>query len=325
MKLQTYIKNQCLALTTITRHFVSFLQRANCNMYCINVAVRSAKVAKKIFSSLFFLTFACPTRLSPLNMPDYAEVAGCSTFKNAQSPLYDSFGAYATTNVVRNVNLFTNPHYPLAKNNCIYSAPTIYPANDSTNTRTNFIPTADPPYPAIVKANGKTAAMQKTMNIIENKMDAMNNLNRSTQSVQMATANGMDRMAGIKSVPSTPIIGQNGTVRRARLPKLGHCDKISFGGCDNGQSIEQPLFIKSKEDGSWTSVQNSAYQFAGQIMSTTASPKASLADRFKMNASNNSINNINSSTNSNNSANNSTNGAASNQIHFSSFGRADNV
>lgn len=262
-------------------------------------------------------------RLSPLNMPDYAEVAGCSTFKNAQSPLYDSFGAYATTNVVRNVNLFANPHYPTGKSNGIHSAPNA--VADPTNGRP-FLPASEPPYPLIVKANGKTAAMHKTMNIIENKMNAMNNLNRSTQSVQMtAAANAMDRqMAGIKSVPSTPLIGLNGTVRRTRLPKIGHCDKISFGGCDNGQSIEQPLFIKSKEDGSWTSVQNSAYQFAGQMSaaSTASLKSAAISDRFKMNASNSSVNTVNNSVSCNNGGNNA---SATNQIHFSSFGRADNV
>ncbi|XP_062127288.1 uncharacterized protein LOC133839659 isoform X2 [Drosophila sulfurigaster albostrigata] len=64
-------------------------------------------------------------RLSPLNMPDYAEVA-CSTFKSPHngvaqtsgqmaggvgggaSSLYDSCGAYATANVVANVKLYQN-------------------------------------------------------------------------------------------------------------------------------------------------------------------------------------------------------------------------
>lgn len=272
-------------------------------------------------------------------MPDYAEVAGCSTFKNTQSPLYDSYGAYATTNLVRNMNLFTNPHYPNIKNNSIYSAPSIY--NDQNNGRnfmhsdTNFL---------VPKTNGKTATSK--MNIIENKMDAINNLNRSTQSVPQAAttitstttmnnaALDSKNLVGIKSVPSTPLIGLNGTVRRNRLPKIGHCDKISFGGCDSAQNIEQPLFIKSKEDGSWTSIQNSAYHFS-QISSpinasnnniNTKNGIGSDANKYKINASNNSINNINNnSSNLNNSISNINNVSSSNQIQFSSFGRADNV
>lgn len=153
-------------------------------------------------------------------MPDYAEVAGCSTFKNTQSPLYDSFGAYATTNLVRNVNLFANPHYPnTGKNNSVYSAPNMfhYNSNDTNvggsggggggNNR-NFMDTNGFP------ANGKTASPK--MNIIENKMEAINNLNRSTASVAASSATGSpatssvatdSTVVSIKSVPSTPLIG----------------------------------------------------------------------------------------------------------------------
>lgn len=146
-------------------------------------------------------------------MPDYAEVAGCSTFKNTQSPLYDSFGAYATTNLVRNVNLFANPHYPTAgKNNSVYSAPNMYHYNGDANggVGRNFM-AAD--MAANFIANGKTASPK--MNIIENKMDAINNLNRSSSSVAAATGSPATSsvatdttMVSIKSVPSTPLIGK---------------------------------------------------------------------------------------------------------------------
>lgn len=130
-----------------------------------------------------------------------------------------------------------------------------------------------------------------------------------------------------------------GTSRRNRLPKSGLCDKINFGGLDNGRGIEQPLFIKSKEDGSWTSVQNSAYHFSQastmSLSSMTPPPSitgsanaagantinSSSTNKFRLNASNNSIN----SPNLNNSTNNINNVTSSNQIHLSSFGRADNV
>lgn len=296
-------------------------------------------------------------------MPDYAEVASCSTFKNAtQSPLYDSFGAYATTNVVRNVNMFTNSHYPPTgkSTNSVYSAPTICHFNPSepngSTTRTNYMHSD-----ANIGCNFSSSSSTSTsnpkhatnkMNIIENKMDAINNLNRSTTSVHGSPANSSiltdTTMVSIKSVPSTPIIGMNqsGTNRRNRLPKIGgHCDKISFGGNDNGRNIEQPLFIKSKEDGSWTSVQNASYHFQNATNSSVNSTnfKNGIGDtnKYKINASNNSINNLNNSQNLNNSPNNITNhvsssssaavaaaaaaAASSNPIHFSSFGRADNV
>lgn len=171
--------------------------------------------------------------LSPLNMPDYAEVAGCSTFKNTQSPLYDSFGAYATTNVMRNINLFANPHYPNTnKNNSVYSAPNMfhYNSNDTNvggggggssvgggiNNR-NFMASD-----ANFTANGKTASPK--MNIIENKMEAVNNLNRSSASVA-ASATGSPAtssvatdttMVSIKSVPSTPLIGMYPRIKKRR-------------------------------------------------------------------------------------------------------------
>lgn len=119
-------------------------------------------------------------------------------------------------------------------------------------------------------------------------------------------------------------------MRRNRLLKSGHCDKINFGGCDGGRSIDQPLFIKSKEDGSWTSVQNSAYHYSQastmSLASITPSTTAVVANnsstnKFKLNASINSIN----SPNLNNSTSNINNITSLNQIHLSSFGRADNV
>ncbi|XP_055856446.1 protein sax-3 [Episyrphus balteatus] len=69
-------------------------------------------------------------RLTPLNMPDYAEVA-CSTFKNPNSTLsahnnnhaaitaalYDSCGAYATTNLVANAKLYQNRYATATKAN----------------------------------------------------------------------------------------------------------------------------------------------------------------------------------------------------------------
>lgn len=297
--------------------------------------------------SLFFAPFMFAVNsLSPLNMPDYAEVAGCSTFRNTTtSPMYDTFGAYATTNLVRNANLFTSyfPHRN-QKNNSVYSAPTICHFN--TNDGHNF---------AHSNTNCSTNKSASKMNIIENKIDVINNLSHTATASESAAAaptttstaastsiksNGIafgtatsasKVMTSVSSVPTTPIIGI-GTMRRNRLPKIGHCDKISFGGCDNGRTIDQPLFIKSKEDGSWMSVQNSAYHFTtaalaaksvrdGSSLSVngaSASGSGGVSDNtHKINTSNNSFNN---NCNNNGSAN-----VSASQIYLSSFGRADNV
>lgn len=272
-----------------------------------------------VIYSFFLYEKKISNRLSPLNMPDYAEVAGCSTFKNTTtSPLYDSYGAYATTNVVRNTNTFAAgsnfPHGNKKSSNSLYSAPTIchFNTNDGHN---------------LVHSDANFASANKiASNIIENKIDVINNLNRSSSTTNGSAA---ATMSGMASVPSTPIIGV-GTMRRNRLPKLGHCDKISFGGCDNGRNIDQPLFIKSKEDGSWTSVQNSAYHFSAATSAMTKSgggvggnsvgnDNGSGDSKYRKNGSNS-----NCSSNQNSVNNNGANSASS-QIYLSSFGKADNV
>lgn len=260
-------------------------------------------------------------------MPDYAEVAGCSTFKNTTtSPLYDSFGAYATTNVVRNTNTFGGGggnhflHANKKSNNSLYSAPTICHFN--TNDGHNFAH-SDANFGSVNKTGSK-------MNIIENKIDLMNNLNRSSSSANgsvasVAAAAGAATMSGMANgPPATPIIGMS-TMRRNRLPKLGHCDKISFGGGDNGRNIDQPLFIKST-DGSWTSVQNSSYHFSVAPNAMTkgsgdvGNDNGSGDSKYRKNGSNN-----NGSSSNQNSVNNNGANAASSQIYLSSFGKADNV
>jgi hypothetical protein len=189
-------------------------------------------------------------------MPDYAEVAGCSSFKNGNSPTYDTFGAYATTTLV-------GRQFP--KNS--YSAPNSVHYN-------NFINNGGAPI-----GNGNHQMMQHQynhngngvipmsnnqlkMNIIENKMEQlMNNLNNpnppnGTSHQLIAKTNGNASVS--KSVPQTPLLS---TMRRNRLNnsinsksnKLSsYGDKINFG--EDGHTSEQPLFMKSKFDGSWQSI-----------------------------------------------------------------------
>lgn len=194
--------------------------------------------------------------LSPLNMPDYAEVAGCSSFKNGNSPTYDTFGAYATTTLVGRQypkNSYSAPnsvHY----NNFINSGGSIGNGNHHMQHQFNH------------NGNGviPMSNNQLKMNIIENKMEQlMNNLNSpkptsasvAQQHQLVSSKNGNGSVS--KSVPQTPLMS---TMRRNRLNnsingksnKLSsYGDKINFG---EDEQSEQPLFMKSKFDGSWQSI-----------------------------------------------------------------------
>ncbi|XP_068151566.1 roundabout homolog 2 isoform X1 [Drosophila tropicalis] len=210
-------------------------------------------------------------RLSPLNMPDYAEVA-CSTFKsglgmivgNAQqtsgtaatttttgggtsssSSLYDSCGAYATTNVVANVKLYQNRYtkqqpQPNNNNGIIsndYQATGMYSAPPSahygcldqqqqqlhnqsnpmtTSTASTAILTASP-------------AKLKKINITENKMEQaidgkperMNPFNQQQQLLLASNAlkQGLGAYANTTLAAQMANGGGVGTLRRQRQPK----------------------------------------------------------------------------------------------------------
>lgn len=156
-------------------------------------------------------------------MPDYAEVMGCSTFKKPVSPQeqLDSHGAYATTNLVRNATAY-HASILRGKSRTNYSTPAINHLN--ANGDCDFSARSESNLPAAPKAKPR-------MNIIENKFELINGINR----------------------PSSPSPSRS-SARRNVAPKIEHSDKIKFGG-----PIDQPLFVKSREDGSWTSVQNLSY------------------------------------------------------------------
>lgn len=172
------------------------------------------------------------------------------------SPTYDTFGAYASTTLVGRQfpkNSYSAPnsvHY----NNFINSGGSVGNGNHHLQHQYNH------------NGNGviPMSNNQLKMNIIENKMEQlMNNLNSPNppntslgpqQHHQMLSKNG----SASKSVPQTPLLS---TMRRNRLNnsingksnKLSsYGDKINFG--EDGQSSEQPLFMKSKFDGSWQSI-----------------------------------------------------------------------
>ena len=172
-------------------------------------------------------------------MPDYAEVAGCSSFKNndlGTSPTYDNYGAYASTTLVGRPQMYQ-------KN--VYSAPTSCHYNNNNS---------------FMGLHQKTpqenmVASAKKMNIIENRMaDMMNNLNQtsyaSSNSLNNHNISNNSSSLNSSSVPPTPSFG---TAKRmnGKYNKIGN--KMNFG---DGRSTDQPLFIKSKYDGTWSSIPN---------------------------------------------------------------------
>lgn len=258
-----------------------------------------------------------------MNMPDYAEVAGCSSFKNPASPLYDSCGAYATTNLVKNANLFTNNfHAANVKQSSLYSAPTSCHYNDETapsdhETRgsTHAFAYSESNFPMYKHTTTKSATNSPKMNIVENQLDAINNLNRSVSTASVPAAQMLHHqlLLGHNHLQ----FGGTGTIKRnggQRLPKIGHSDKLSFGGGEAARSMEQPLFVKSKEDGSWTTVvQNSTYQYqvGSGVVGGSGSGEGDSSSTTQLN-----------SKSGGHFGNNLSN---TSPIYLSSFGKSDNV
>ncbi|XP_016945560.3 roundabout homolog 2 isoform X3 [Drosophila suzukii] len=207
-------------------------------------------------------------RLSPLNMPDYAEVA-CSTFKSPtrgappgmggqSASLYDSCGAYATTNVVANVKLYQNryatkPNQNSASNNNnlqggdyqstgMYSAPPSahygclepkqqqqQPNLMTTSTASTAILTASP-------------AKVKKINITENQMDQLEGKSERTnpfnQQQQLLLASNALKQ-GLGAYANTTLAAQMasgggaGTLRRQRQPKTLYKSENNILGKSN--------------------------------------------------------------------------------------------
>ncbi|KAL7041295.1 hypothetical protein ACKWTF_000713 [Chironomus riparius] len=261
-------------------------------------------------------------RLSP-NMPDYAEVAGCSSYKSSASPTYDSFGAYATTTLV-------GRQFP--KNPNSYSAPNSVHYN-------NFMAAAAANHQQMPPSNN-----QLKMNIIENKMEQlMNNLNNPASMSQSSHASPMMQSKnGTKSVPQTPLLN---TMRRNRLvngssinSNTNKSNKLSSSPYLNGidASSEQPLFMKSKFDGSWTSIPSTSAMTSSTTTSNNNSPshlpplsyhpsprhlQSSLNQLNGGNCNNNNTNSITDSPMMTKSNLHNGNGSS----YLSSFGKSDKV
>lgn len=242
-------------------------------------------------------------------MPDYAEVAGCSSFKNSSSPTYDSFGAYATTTLV-------GRQYP--KNS--YSAPNSVHYNNFING--NHQQQQFPLNGSSISISNNPNPMK--MNIIENKMEQMmNNLNNPTAVSQSSTPVHQMKSNGTKSVPQTPFLS---SMRRNRNLNNGiGSAKLSTSYVDGA---EQPLFMKSKFDGSWTSIPSTTALTASTTTSNNNSPchlppsyHASPSRSHHLQSSLNQLNNAEINGGSGKAGSNLLIGNS----YLSSFGRSDKV
>ncbi|KAH8293237.1 hypothetical protein KR018_000965, partial [Drosophila ironensis] len=191
-------------------------------------------------------------RLSPLNMPDYAEVA-CSTFKSpthgaapghpGATSLYDSCGAYATTNVVANVKLYQNryatkPSQGNSNNNNQqgndYQATGMYSAPPSAHygcldpKQQQQLPNAMTTSTASTAILTGSPAKLKKINITENKMDQLeakpersNPFNQQQQLLLASNAlkQGLGAYANTTLAAQMASGGGAGTLRRQRQPK----------------------------------------------------------------------------------------------------------
>lgn len=203
-----------------------------------------------------------------MNMPDYAEVA-CSTFKsphNAGSAaqtsghpasLYDSCGAYATTNVVANVKLYQNRYG--TKPNATTAAASggnnnngsmIASHNDYQSTGMYSAPASahygclEPMNPLMTTSTASTAivgnvgspAKLKKINITENKLEHLQNLSNKNDAGKLERTNPFNQQQqlllasnalkqGLGAYANTTLAAQMasgggaGTLRRQRQPK----------------------------------------------------------------------------------------------------------
>ncbi|XP_037710633.1 roundabout homolog 2 isoform X2 [Drosophila subpulchrella] len=206
-------------------------------------------------------------RLSPLNMPDYAEVA-CSTFKSPtrgappgmggqSASLYDSCGAYATTNVVANVKLYqkryaSKPNQNSASNNNnlqggdyqstgMYSAPPSahYGCLEPKQQQQPNLMTTSTASTAILTAS---PAKVKKINITENQMDQLEGKSERTnpfnQQQQLLLASNALKQ-GLGAYANTTLAAQMasgggaGTLRRQRQPKTLYKSENNILGKSN--------------------------------------------------------------------------------------------
>lgn len=266
-------------------------------------------------------------------MPDYAEVAGCSSFKNSNSPTYDSFGAYASTTLVGR---------PYPKNS--YSAPNSVHYNNYLN---NAI-TTNGQHQQQFALNGSSISMSNEvgpmkMNIIENKMEQMlNNLNNPTNAITQSSLSVNQqrhqqqlqhhqqqksiqmKSNGSKSVPQTPFLS---SMRRNRHlfnnNSNNNNNKLSSSLVDGA---EQPLFMKSKFDESWSSIPSTTALTDSTTTSNNNSP-SHLASSSYHPSPFRSQHHLQASLNQ---LNNATDGKAGSNLlmgnsYLSSFGKSDKV
>lgn len=219
-------------------------------------------------------------------MPDYAEVAGCSTYQNPHSPTYNSsFGAYATTTLVGQYNpkpyqydssktgtssfgsMGTSPSPSTMYNNFINSEASTLASPNKMNiienrmnkishksSSTPPLPTTQPPLPPPPPLASVGSIIPLHINndqFMSSYQQQQQQLQQHQSPVKHIVSNSDNSSSLAKYPPPSPQFGNNTTnatiKSRTRLNNR-------FGDV-NGKS-EQPLFIKSKYDGSWSSINN---------------------------------------------------------------------
>lgn len=245
--------------------------------------------------------------MSPGNVPDYAEVA-CTTFKNPHSMeqlnsgYYDNCGAYATINVVANAKLYQN-NYTSARNiyndklqneyktNGMYTeVPNNSHLSDANNMNCNNAAAAaatkqnQKPTSFISKAskglssssfllNNPRKSLSK-MNITENKMDLINNLNRTpSYSSNYASSSSTSRLLN-NTVELMKTSEQNFIIpkRSGNLKNFKSENNINFGGKLIGLSSSSTKLNSSSASSTATTT----------TTTTETTPCSSKTKRFQM-------------------------------------------
>lgn len=160
-------------------------------------------------------------RLSPLNMPDYAEVAGVTNaYSNgqshtSQSPLYDSCGAYATTSLIGTTNIYHQNRYenqqqaPTHYNNVIRNGPFVYPNKKTSSTSLNT--------PKMEDTNGEEGGREKLNNTFGgNRTNTLSYGIRNRLMKMNITENKMDIL--INNLGAKGAVSQNGSIKSIQKP-----------------------------------------------------------------------------------------------------------
>lgn len=198
-----------------------------------------------------------PTTMPDYTMPDYAEVAGCSSFKSLNSPKYETYGAYATTSLIQN-------NYRNNKNT--YSAPNSIHYSNYLNSQ---------------QAQYTDVSSNNQVKIYENKLENLLNLNNLNSPAAITPVYNQLADPGVRGSPK---IGSNKRIKVKNTSKNSINNLTSY----NEETVEQPLCIRSNGTWSPTSTSpppNSNNEFSYQNPLSQSYPLKNLSDNNHKNNS----------------------------------------